>query len=182
MPAAVIEHVRSGQADIGFLAVEAARATQVDFSEPYLMAGSAYLVRAGSDIMRSEDVDRAGVKVGVAKGVAQQIYVSSNLKNAQVIVLPDVPPHDLLVGMLTRGELNAFAANRQRMEEAAASTSAQVRVLADDFFRVGQAIVVPKGDASRLADVQKFLADIRATDFVKASITRAGLSRVATAR
>jgi polar amino acid transport system substrate-binding protein len=38
---AVLESVRSGKMDIGFLAHEAARATQVDFSDSYLVSGSA---------------------------------------------------------------------------------------------------------------------------------------------
>src|SRR5687767_11483634 len=45
---AVIESVAAGKADIGCLAIEAARATQVDFSDPYLVSGSAYAVRADS--------------------------------------------------------------------------------------------------------------------------------------
>ncbi|MSO82857.1 MAG: transporter substrate-binding domain-containing protein, partial [Acidobacteria bacterium] len=61
---AVLESVTAGKADIGFLAYEAARAGQVDFSDPYLLSGSAYAVRADSPIRRSADVDRAGVTVG----------------------------------------------------------------------------------------------------------------------
>ena len=82
--AAVIESVNAHKADIGFLAYEAARAAQVDFSQPYLLTGSAYLVRADSAVRSSTDVDRAGVTVGAVKGVSQQIWVSANLKRAVV--------------------------------------------------------------------------------------------------
>src|SRR3954464_9446884 len=37
--AAVLESVRSGNADIGFLALEVERAVQVDFSDPYSNSG-----------------------------------------------------------------------------------------------------------------------------------------------
>ena len=43
---AVLESVKSGQMDIGFLAVEAERAAQVDFSSAYSSSGAAYAVRA----------------------------------------------------------------------------------------------------------------------------------------
>src|SRR6187431_242723 len=45
---AVIASIAAGTADIGCLAIEAARATQVDFSDAYLVSGSAYAVRADS--------------------------------------------------------------------------------------------------------------------------------------
>src|SRR6266446_6005915 len=50
--AAVIDSVKTRKADIGFLAYEAARAEQVDFSDPYALMGSAYAVRADSSIKR----------------------------------------------------------------------------------------------------------------------------------
>ena len=179
--AAVIERVTTKQADIGFLAVEAERATQVDFSAPYLVMGNGYLVRADSNIQRSADVDRAGVTVGAVKGQTQQIFVSANMKNATVRVFPAAPPHDELVRLLVSGELDAFAVNRQRAGDTAA-TSPRVRVLADNFLLIGQAIVVPKGDAARLKEVNAFVLDVRRSGFVQDSITRAKLTGMEVAR
>ena len=171
----VIARVRAGQADIGFLAYEAARATQVDFSAPYAMMANSYLVRADSPIRRSADVDRPGIKVAAVKGQSQQLFVSENLTQAAVVVLPTVPPNEQIVAMLEKGEVHAFAANRQRMQEAA-RTSAQVRVLDDTFFLIGQAIVVNKGEAAKLAEVNRFVADVLATGMVRRSIDDAGLT------
>jgi polar amino acid transport system substrate-binding protein len=174
---AVIDSLKTHKADIGFLAYEAARAEQVDFSDPYALMGSAYAVRADSSIKTSDDVDRAGVKIGAVKGQSQEIYVSGHIKSARVNVMPAMPANDALVGMLVSGELDAFAANRQRMEEAA-RTSPKLRVLPDNFMTIGQAIVVEKGDASRLDELNRFLADVRASGFVKASLDRARLAGV----
>jgi polar amino acid transport system substrate-binding protein len=172
--AAVIDSVKSGKADIGFLAYEAARAAQVDFSDPYALMANAYAVRADSSLKRSADVDRAGVKLGAVKGQSQEIFVSANIKNARVQVLPVMPANDVLAGMLAAGELDAFAANRQRMEELA-RTSTKVRVLPDNFLMIGQAMVVDKGNRSSLEELNRFLADVRASGFVKASLDRAKL-------
>lgn len=179
--AAVIDRVLTKQADIGFLAYEAARATQVEFSEPYLLMGNAYLVRADSKIQRSADVDRAGITVGAVKGQSQEIYVSENLKNARVRVFQATPSHEELVRMLVGGELQAFAANRQRMGDTAA-TSPRVRVLTDDFLKIGQAIVVPRGDTARLKEINTFVLDARRSGFVQQSITRARLTGMEVAR
>lgn len=174
---AVIERINSGQADIGFLASEAARAEFVDFSEPYLLMGNAYMVRADSPVRHIAEVDRAGTKVAAVKGQTQQLFVSEHLTAAQVVILPSMPDDAGLVGLLTRGEVDAVAANRQRVEEAAL-TSSRVRVLPDNFLLIGQAVAVKKGDRQRLAEVNTFIAAIRSSDFVARSIERAKLSGV----
>jgi hypothetical protein len=42
---------------------------------------------------------------------------------------------------------------------------------------IGQSIVVPKGEAAKLDEVNRFIADVRGSGFVRASIDRAGLTR-----
>jgi polar amino acid transport system substrate-binding protein len=174
---AVLASVTAHRADIGFLAYEAARATQVDFTTPYSLSSSAYAVRANSPLRTMADVDRPGLTIGAAKGASQQIYVSEHVKNARVEVLPEVPPPDVLARMLADGTLDAFAANRTRMEELA-RTSPSVRVLADNFLVIGQAIAIDKGGASKLDELNRFLADMRDSGFVRSSLERAGLAGV----
>ena len=179
--AAVIDHVNTHKADIGFLAYEAARASQVDFSQPYLLTGSAYLVRADSALNRSADVDRAGIRVAAVKGVSQQIWVSANVTRASVQVLATMPPDEAVAKMIAGGELDAFAANRERMETIARKSPA-VRVLTDNFMVVAQALVVEKGQTSRLEALNAFVAEVRASGLVKSAIERAGLSGVEVAK
>jgi polar amino acid transport system substrate-binding protein len=174
---AVMASVRDGRADIGFLAYEAARAAQVDFSDPYLLMGSAYAVRADSMFRRTADVDRAGVVIGAVTGQSQEIWVREHVKSARIEATATVPPIPQLAELLLTGKIHAFAANRTRMEELARDYPA-IRVLPDNFATVGQAIIVRKGDRARLAEVNRLLSEIRASDFVKSSIDRANLSGV----
>jgi polar amino acid transport system substrate-binding protein len=176
-PDAVIDSLTSGRADIGFLAFEAARAEQVDFSEPYVLSTSAYLVRADSDIRSSADVDRTGVKIGAVKGQSQQIHISATIKRAHVEIFPTAPAADALATMVVNGTIDAFGANRQRVEDAA-RTSTRVRVLNDSFMVTVQAIVVNRGSSSRLEEVNRFLADVRASGFLKTSVAAANVSGV----
>ena len=173
----VLESVKAGRVDIGFLAYEAARATQVDFSQPYSLAASAYAVRADSPIHTTADVDRAGVTIAAVKGVSQQIFVSATVKNARVQVLDDTPSNEEMAKMFAAKQIDAFAANRTRMEELA-RVSPQVRVLPDNFQTIGQAIVVQKGNSSGLRELGRFLDDVLASGFVKSSIERAGVAGV----
>jgi len=177
---AVMDNLKSHKADIGFLAYDAERAAEVDFSRPYALMHSSYLVRADSNIRASADADRSGVKVGAVKGQSQQIFVSSNLKNATVRVFDTTPPQEELEKLLLSGEIDAFGANRQRMVDAAARAP-KLRVLPDDFLVAGQAIVVVKGNPARIDELNRFLNDVRSSGFVKASLERAKLAGVDTA-
>jgi polar amino acid transport system substrate-binding protein len=168
---AVIDSINAHRADIGFLAYETARAAQVEFSAPYALMQNAYLVRADSAIRTSNDVDRAGITVGAVKGQSQEIYVSANLKQARVDVLPLTPPPAEIEAMLVSGRLDVFAANRARME-AVAARSPKLRVLSDNFLLLGQAIVIEKGDRARLEMLNRFVGDVRGSGFVKASLER----------
>ena len=168
---ALIEHINTRQVDIGFLAYEAARAEQVDFSAPYALMGSAYMVRADSALVRSADVDRAGVTIAAVNGASQGIWVNEHVKNARVTIVPVVPPADAMTAMLLDGRVDAFAANRQRLEEIA-KTSPRVRVLGDNFMVNGQAVVVLKGDTAKLGELNRFLTDVLASGFVKESLVR----------
>jgi polar amino acid transport system substrate-binding protein len=174
---AVIAGVKTHTADIGFLAYNDARAQEIDFSESYVISTSAYLVRADSAFNRSSDVDRAGVTIGTVKGVSQQLYISAQIKNARVELLPAAPSPEGIAALLIARTLDVFGANRERMEQAA-RTSPQVRVLPDNFMVTAQTIAVDKGQSSRLAEINRFIADVRGSGFVKASLDRANVAGV----
>jgi polar amino acid transport system substrate-binding protein len=174
---AVLESVRSGTADIGFLAYEAERATLVDFTEAYISSGAAYAVRANAPFQKSADVDRAGVTIGAIAGQSPEVYVREHVKAARVESLPSVPPNAALGKMLLDGKFDAFAANRTRMEELVGDVPG-LRVLADNYMVTTQAIVVPKGNTARRMEVNRFLAEVRKSGFVRSSIDRAKVAGV----
>ena len=171
----VIDRLNAHTADIGFLAWDAPRAQEVDFSEPYALMLNTYVVRADSPIQKSADVDRAGVKVGTVKGQSQEVMLRELLKKAEIKILTATPPTPELSRMLQSGEMDAFGANRQRLVEAAAEDS-KLRVLPDNFSVAEQSIVVSKGDTSRLATINEFIAQARTSGLVKSSLERAKLT------
>ena len=59
----VIDTLRAHDADIGFLAFDATRAEEVDFSHPYAVMYNTYVVRADSSIRKAAEVDAKGVRV-----------------------------------------------------------------------------------------------------------------------
>jgi polar amino acid transport system substrate-binding protein len=173
----VMDNLKTGKADIGFLAYDPERGAEVAFSRPYALMHNSYLVRADSRFQKSADLDRGGLRVGAVKGQSQQQYLSGNLKNGKVRIFDAQPPQAELEALLLNGDIDAFGANRDRMVSAAAH-SPKLRVLPDDFLVVGQAIVVTKENAALVEPLNKFLDDVRGSGFVKQSLGRAQLAGV----
>src|ERR1700674_5042568 len=160
----VMDRLKAHAADIGFLAYDLERAAEVDYSDGYAMMFNAYLVRADSQIRRSAEVDSAGVRVGAVKGQTQELYLSAYLKNGRVRAFDTKPSPAELEKLLLGGEIDAYAANRQDIEQAAAQ-SPKLRALPDNFLGVQQAIVIDKGDPFRLDPINRFLEDVRSSGF-----------------
>jgi polar amino acid transport system substrate-binding protein len=76
--------------------------------------------------------------------------------------------------MLRARDIEAYAANRQRLHEATSRMSG-LRLLPDNFYGVEQAIVVAKGNAALLARINRFLDEARASGLVAEAIKRAGV-------
>jgi polar amino acid transport system substrate-binding protein len=136
------------------------------------------VVRANSQIQKSSDVDRAGIKVAAVKGQTQELFVSSHLKNAQVRIFQTMPPQTELEALLTGGDVDAFAVNRQRSLDAQAASGSRLRALPDSFLEVLQSFVVEKGARAKLEVIEKFVDEVRGSGFIKQSIERAKLEGV----
>ena len=169
----VIDAVKSGAADIGFVAFDPVRGEQVDFSQNYALAQNSYLVPEKSPIKSVADADRAGVRIGVGARDAGDYFLTRTLK-AATLVRNEGGVGDAVVKALLAGELDAYAGNRMRLHEAAKKTPG-LRLVPDNFYGVEQAVIVPKGEAARLAIIDRFIDEARASGSIAESIARAGL-------
>ena len=177
----IITRLQNHTADIGFMAYNAGRAADVDFSPPWLLMPNSYVVRADSPLQKVDDADRAGINIAAVKNDTQDVYLSAHLKNTRVNAVPAMPSPAEIESLLTAGKVDAFAANRQRLLEVAGRFP-QLRVLPDDYFVAGQAIAIAKGDAAHIEAVNRLLDSILATPLVKTSIDHAGLHGVDAAK
>jgi len=169
----VIDSVKNGAADIGFVAFDPVRAAQVDFSQNYALAQNTYIVTENSPIRSVADADRAGVRIGVGERDAGDYFLTRTLKNAE-LKRNDGGISDTIVKALLAGKLDAYAGNRMRLHAAAQKTPG-LRLVADNFYGVEQAIIVPKGNAAALALVNRFIDEARASGLIAEAIARAGL-------
>lgn len=173
---AVIDAVKAGEAEIGFLAHDPERAAEVDFTQAYSLAHNTYLVLATASLRTIAEIDRSGVKIGVGQNDAADLHLKRTLTQATLVPNPG-GSLDTALAQLRAGAIDAYAANRQRLTSFAA-TRPEVRLLDGNFLAVRQAIIVPKGRSARLALLDRFLDEARASGFLAQAIARAGLAGV----
>jgi polar amino acid transport system substrate-binding protein len=178
-PQNVIDAVRDGQADIGFVAYNPERAGPVEFSQPYMLVQQTFLVRADSPIHSVKDIDRPNQKIGAGRGDSIALYLARNLKQAQLVEMTETQPGESLQ-MLAAGKVDAFGANRQRLTDAMRNV-AGLRLLPDDLYGVEQTVIVSKGNAEGLKFVNQFIDETRASGFLRNAMDRSGVIGIAVA-
>jgi len=178
-PQAVLDAVRDGKADIGFVAYNPERAGPVAFSQPYLLVQQTFLVRGDSPIQSVRDIDRSGVRVGARGGDSIALYLARTLRQARLVELTDADTREA-PAMLRDSRLDAFGANRQRLTDIQRATPG-VRLLPDDLYGVEQAIIVPLAQPKMLSTVNSFIDDVRRSGFLQKAIDRSGVAGIAVA-
>jgi polar amino acid transport system substrate-binding protein len=172
-PAGVIDSIKKGEADIGFLAFDPLRAAEVDFSQVYALAQNTYMVPSNSPIKTVADVDRAGIKVGVTERDAADLFLTRALKTAE-LRRNNTGTLDTAVKWLADGTVDIYGTNRQRLTELAAR-NAGYRLLPDNFYGVEQSVVVAKGNKAMMEFVNGVLDAARSSGLIARSIEQAGL-------
>jgi polar amino acid transport system substrate-binding protein len=169
----VIDSVKNGEADIGFVAYDPVRAADVDFSQTYALAQNTYLVLDQSPLKKSSELDKADITIGVGERDAGDFYLTRTLKNAKLLRNPG-GNLDVAVKQLQAGEITAYAANRQRLTELVARVPG-LRILPDNFYGVEQAVIVKKGNKALLDVVQQQIDAARTSGLIAGAIKRANL-------
>src|SRR3954465_1251248 len=87
----LFDAVKAADCDVGFLGREPQRASEGAFTGAYLEIPVTFLVPAGSTIGAIAEVDRKGVRVAVSERSAYDLYLSRNLKQAEIVRAPGIP-------------------------------------------------------------------------------------------
>ena len=177
-PPAVIDAVKNGEADIGFVAYEATRLGTVDFSQTYMLVRQSFLVLDDSPIKSVAEIDRVGQKIAGTVNDSITLCMKRILKQATLMELENNPAE--LSKALTARAIDALGANRQRLTTLSKATP-RTRLLPDDLFNVPQNIVVPKDRPVALAVINALIDDVRASGFLQSAIERGGAIGVAVA-
>src|SRR4029453_5315828 len=126
---AVIEGVKNGEADIGFVAYEATRLGTVEFSQTYMLVRQNFLVRGGPPLKAVREIDRAGQKIAGTVNDSITLCMKRILKQATIVELENNPA-ELSKARAAR-PIDALGANRQHLTTLSKATPG-TRLLADD--------------------------------------------------
>jgi polar amino acid transport system substrate-binding protein len=166
--------VKADAWDVAFLAVDPARAVDIDFTAPYVHIEGTYVVRDGAPFRQVADLDRDGVRIAVGLKTAYDLFLTREIRHAQLVRSESSVA--ALESFLADG-LEAAAGVRQPLGKFAAQHPG-LRVLDESFMVIRQASGVPKGRARAAAYLADFIEDAKRTGFVQRALAESGVGEV----
>jgi polar amino acid transport system substrate-binding protein len=164
----LFDAVKAGQCDVGFLGAEPQRAAEVEFTPAYLELPVTFLVPPGSQIRSIAEVDRDGVRVSVSERSAYDLFLSRNLKKAQIVRTAGIPAsYDTFV----REKHEALAGLKPKLVEEQKRLPGS-RILDGEITSVQQAMGAPKGRAEAARYLREFAEDVKRSGFVAKAIEK----------
>ena len=164
-----VEAVTQEKADMGFFAIDPLRGEGITFTAAYVLIEGAYLVKEDSSIQKNSDVDTQGVRVVVGKGSAYDLFLSREIKSAELVRSPTSPT---VVDVFLKGAYEVAAGVRQQLESDA-TKNLGLRILPGRFMVIQQAMGLPKSrgeEAARL--LSEFIEEMKISGFVDESLKR----------
>jgi polar amino acid transport system substrate-binding protein len=133
-----------------------------------LIEGS-YLVANNSPLTSNDQVDKKGIRIAVGKGSAYDLFLTREIKNAELHRAPTSPT---TVDFFVAEKLEVAAGVKQQLEMDAKRLP-NLRLLPGRFMVIEQAMGLPK---TRSAEAQlylkQFVEDMKTSGFVEASLAR----------
>ena len=159
-------------ADVGFFAIDPLRGAEIAFTAPYVLIEGCYLVPNDSAIQTNADVDKAGVRVAVGTGSAYDLFLTREIKNAQIVREADV---SAVVDAFLTQQLEVAAGIKQQLEVVAAQKPG-LRLLDGHFMVIEQAMGVPKRFGTEAAVyLSAFVEEMKTSGFVAQAMARHGI-------
>jgi polar amino acid transport system substrate-binding protein len=167
-----VDTVKSGRADVGFFAIDPMRSDGIRFTAPYVLIEGAYLVRQDSPLTDNAQVDSAGMRVMVGKASAYDLYLTRELKAAQILRSATSPT---VVDAMLAQNADVAAGVRQQLEADAARLGG-LRLLPGRFMVIEQAMGLPQDrGAAAQAALASFVESAKASGFVARALERHGI-------
>jgi polar amino acid transport system substrate-binding protein len=161
------EAVAVGQADLCFLAIEPAREADIAFTAPYVVIEGVFAVPNSSSIKAIQDVDRAGVRIGVKQGSAYDLFLTRTLQHATIVRGEEGVDEFLAQG------LEVAAGIRQPMTEFV-TAQPEFRLIDGRFMQIQQAVGTAKDKRPETVQfLRELVEELKASGFVADSLGRA---------
>jgi polar amino acid transport system substrate-binding protein len=162
-----LEAMRTGLADVSFMAIEPSREAEIAFTTPYAVVEGVFVVPRDSAIATVADVDREDVRIGVVKDSSHDLFLSRTLRHARVM------RGDRGVDVLREQGLEAAAGTRHLMAEYVTGNPG-FRLVEGRFMQVKQAVGTTRTRAPRTLEfLRSVIEELKANGFIADAIRRA---------
>jgi polar amino acid transport system substrate-binding protein len=165
---ASVETLAKGQVDVGFFALDPARAATTAFTAAYVQIEGAYLVRNESPLKGNDEVDREGTRVAVGNKSAYDLYLTREIKKA---TLERAPTSPAVVDYFIANKLDVAAGVKQQLEMDAKRIPG-LRLLPGRFMVINQAMGMARGKEAGAKYLAAFVEEMKASGFVADSLKR----------
>ena len=164
----VVEAVKEAQVDVGFVAIDPVRGTDMLQTPAYVVIEGAYLVKDSSPIKNNAEVDRPGNRIVVGNGSAYDLFLTREIKAATLVKAPTSPA---VIDLFMAQNLEVAAGVKQQLQ-ADAKRLPGLRLLDGRFMVINQAMGIPKGREAGLKYVRDFVEEMKASGFVAEALKR----------
>ncbi|HVL55990.1 MAG TPA: transporter substrate-binding domain-containing protein [Burkholderiaceae bacterium] len=173
----LVDAVKAGAVDVAFFGYSDERAKVMDYAPVHLEVEFGYLVPAGSSIMRSDEVDRPGIRVATQEKSLPDAFLARSLKNAQLV---RAPTNAAALELVREGKADAAFSIKPNLFDLSKRLPGS-RVLDDRPGIDPHAMAMPKGRDAGLDFARKFIIEAKSSGTVMKAIERAGLRGVSVA-
>lgn len=168
------EACASGALDVGFMPEDAERRKRLDFSAPYFVIESTYLVTEASGLRSMADVDRPEVIVVGIDGSTTMRASQRGLTVAKAVTAKSI---DEAMALMKSGGAQAFALTHDALPRLQTQLPGSC-ILDGAFQRTGVAIALRKDRPAGLARLNAFIESAKADGTVRRAFDDAGLQRL----
>jgi polar amino acid transport system substrate-binding protein len=175
-PQAYEQSFTKGEWDIAIGPRVLAPADKADVTPDLWLIDLLYLAAAGKQFAAADQVDRAGIKVGTIANSPSDLFLTRELKSAELVRLPLSPNFpQYAIEMLREGKADVFGAD-SGLIDSIASGYPGAKIVPGAFNTVRVAVAIPKGRSNparaRLAEI---LTQAKRSGIVQKAIEQAGL-------
>ena len=164
----VVDAGRTGGWDIAFVALDPKRAAEIAQSPPYVQIEGSYLVKNDSPLKSNDEVDRKGHRVVVGRNSAYDLYLTRELKEAEIV---RTPTSAQVVDTMLKDNYEVSAGVKQALENDARRLPG-VRLLPGRFMVINQAMASQRNKEAGARYVREFIEEMKASGFVAKAIER----------
>ncbi len=159
------EALKAGAIDIVFLAIEPVRAAEIAFTAPYVIIEGVYMVPSDSPLRTVAEVDRPGIRIGVNKNSAYDLFLTRTLKHAALV------HGESGVDLFLRDKLEAAGGIRQPLA-AFVRVHPGLRLIDGRFMEIRQAMGTARGRDAGARHLHAFVEEMKASGFVADALRR----------